>query len=154
MINISAFGLKFRVTASNSFPTGFEVTSFSDDADALDHPDFTAADTNTALNGDMLVWNRPGLIEVAINVIPTSQDDVNLNALLEANRTGKNKAGARDIISAVTSFPSGITVSYSKGAIVSGSLNPSVANSGRVKTRRYVFRFEQVNQSGAAAQEV
>lgn len=154
MINISAFGLKALVKASNTFPSGFNISAFSDDADPLDNPDFVAADTNVALNGDMVVWSRPSGIEISFNVIPTSQDDVNLNVLLEANRVGKGKTGARDVCSVVASFPSGISVSYSKGAIVSGSLNPSVANSGRIKTRRYTFRFESVVQTGATAQEV
>lgn len=154
MFNLSAFGLKCRITASVTFPSGFEVNAFADDADPFDAPDFTAADTNYALNGDMIVWNRPSGIEATVQVIPTSQDDVNLNILLNANRTGKGKTGARDICSMVATYPDGQVVSYSKGAIVVGSLVPSVANNGRIKTRRYTFRFESVSSTGATSQEV
>lgn len=154
MINISAFGLKARITASVTFPNGFGINAFADDADPLDNPDFTAADTNVALNGDLIVWSRASGIETSINVIPTSEDDVNLNILLDANRVGKGKTSARDVVGMVVSYPSGLAVSYSKGTIISGSLNPSIANTGRIKTRRYSFRFESVSSTGATSQEV
>lgn len=154
MINISSFGLKALVKGSVTFPNGFNISTFSDDADPFDNPDITAADRALGSNGDLIVWSRPSGIDVSFNVVATSQDDVNLNVLLDANRVGKNKSSARDVCSVVVSFPSGITVSYSKGAITGGSLNPSVASSGRIKTRRYSFTFENVVQSGAASQEV
>lgn len=154
MINVSGYGLKGRVMASKTFPSGFKVEAFADDADPLDSPDFTAADTASALNGDLVTWSRAAGIEVAFNVIPTSEDDVNLSALLEANRVGKGKKGARDVISITTTYPSGMVVNYSKGVIISGSLIPAVSSSGRIKTRQYRFRFEQVNKSGEAGQEI
>lgn len=154
MINVSGFGLKGRVSASKTFPNGFAVEGFADDADPLDSPDFTAADTATALNGDLVVWSRASGIEVAFNVIPTSEDDVNLSALLNANRVGKKKNGARDIINIVTTYPSGMVVSYSKGIIISGSLIPAVGQNGRIKTRQYRFRFESVTKSGETAQDI
>ncbi|MEG0207032.1 phage tail fiber protein [Citrobacter sp.] len=154
MINVSGYGLKGRVVASNTFPSGFKVEGFADDADPLDSPDFTAADTASALNGDLVVWSRAAGIEVAFNVIPTSEDDVNLSALLEANRVGKNKKGARDVIKITTTYPSGAVVNYSNGVIISGSLIPAVGSNGRIKTRQYRFRFEQVNKSGETGQEI
>lgn len=154
MINVSGYGLKGRVIASNTFPAGFSVEAFADDADPLDSPDFTASDTASALNGDLVVWNRAAGIEVAFNVIPTSDDDINLSTVLEANRVGKGKRGARDVISITTIYPSGMVVNYSKGVIISGSLIPAVASAGRLKTRQYRFRFEQVNKSGETGQEI
>lgn len=154
MINVSGYGLAARVTATNTFPAGYPVTAFSDDADPLDSPDFTAADTNTALNGDLVVWSRAAGIEVAFNIIPTSEDDVNFSALLEANRVGKNKRGARDVITIVTTYPSGMTVTYSKGVIVSGSLVPAIGSNGKIKTRQYRFRFENISKTGENSQQV
>lgn len=154
MIDVSGYGLKGRVTATKTFPQGVKVEAFADDADPLDSPDFTAADTASALNGDLIVWSRAAGIEVAFNVIPTSEDDVNLSTLLNANRVGKGKAGARDVVGITTTYPSGMVVTYSKGVIISGSLVPAVGSNGRIKTRQYRFRFEQVSKSGETARDI
>ena len=96
--NVSGFGLTAQIVAGTTFPNGVTITAFADDADPLDSPDFTAADTAFGLNGDMIVWSRANGIEIAINVIPTTEDDDNLDALLDANRVGKNKSSSRDSV--------------------------------------------------------
>lgn len=152
MINVSGFGLLGRVVANKTYPNGFSLTQFADDADPLDSPDIAIADSANGLNGDMVVWSRPAGIEIAFNIIPTSEDDVNLSTLLEANRVGKGKRGARDLVNIVTTYPSGMIVTYSKGIIVSGSLIPGVSSGGRIKTRQYRFRFENVTKQGESNQ--
>jgi len=148
MLNISGFGLKAQVVASKTFPNGFAVSAFADDADPLDSPDFTAADTAMGLNGDMVVWSRPQGIEVVLSVIPTSDDDTNLDVLLNANRIAKGKNSARDEVGIIFTYPSGMVVTMNPGVIVVGAALPSVASAGRLKTRAYHFRFEQVTKSG------
>jgi len=148
MKNISGFGLQAQVTASNTFPNGFTVTEFADDADPLDTPDLDAADTAMGLNGDMIVWTRPQGIEISLNVIPRSQGDTNLDVLLSSNRVAKNKQSARDSVSIVISYPDGSTATMSSGIIISGPMLPQVASAGRLKTRMYRFRFEQIAKSG------
>lgn len=148
MNNISGFGLKVRVTASVTFPLGFTVTAFADDADPFDFPDLTVADSGRGLNGDLLIWSRPSGIEPTLNIIPTSGDDANLGTLLEANRVGKGKTSAKDIITMVATYPNGQVLTLNKGAIIVGSAMPSVANSGRIKTRKYSFTFENLTKSG------
>ncbi len=148
MINISGFGLSAQVTASSSFPSGFTVTSWADNADPLESPDLEAADTAMGVNGDMIVWSRPALIEVTMSVIPTSADDQNLAALLDANRVGKNKTSARDKVGIVWTYPNGLIVNCSPGIILAGSLIPVVTAEGRIATRKYRFKFEAVSKSG------
>ncbi|QEG13815.1 hypothetical protein TROPICALSUN_25 [Erwinia phage vB_EamM_TropicalSun] len=142
MINISGYGLQARLVASNTFPNGINITAFADDADSMDSPDFNLADTGNALNGELLVWAKPGPIEVGLNIVPTSDDDVNLDALAEANRVGKGKRGARDVISLVVTYPNGSVVTLNSGVMIVGSILPSVSQAGRFKTRSYRFRFE------------
>lgn len=142
MINISGYGLQGRLTASNTFPNGINITSFTDDADSMDSPDFNLADTGNALNGELLVWSKPGPIEVGLNIVPTSDDDVNLDALAEANRVGKGKRGARDVINLLITYPNGSVITLGPGIMVVGSILPSVSQAGRFKTRTYRFRFE------------
>lgn len=148
MINISGFGLVAQITASNTFPNGFTFTEFADDADPLDSPDLIAADTAMGLNGDMIIWSRPVGIEIAINCIPTTPGDVNMETLLAANRVGKNKRGARDLIGIVLQYPSSAVATLISGAIISGAIIPQVAAAGRIKTRQYRFRFENITRSG------
>ena len=149
MLNISGFGLEARLVASSTFPTGITLTAFSDDGDALDTPDFQVADTGFGLNGDMVVWAKPGGIEAGFSIIPTSQDDVNLDVLMEANRVGKGKRGARDIVDIVVSYPNGTIVTFSSGIMVLGALTPGVQQQGRFKTRVYRFRFEKITKVNA-----
>lgn len=147
MINISGFGLGAQVTASRTFPNGFGITAWADDADPLDSPDLELADTGMGLNGDMVVWSRPTGIEVSINVIPGSEEDINLDVLAQANRVAKGKIGARDLIGMVFNYPDGKTAICSSGVIISAPMVAPVASAGRMKTHMYKFRFEQISKS-------
>ncbi|USN16328.1 hypothetical protein PLUTO_00120 [Luteibacter phage vB_LflM-Pluto] len=148
MQNISGYGLVLRITASVTFPNGFDVTAFADDADAIDSPDITIADTGMGLNGDMTTWSRPQPIELAVAVIPNTDDDTNLGLIHEANRVAKGKSGARDLINIAGRYPSGKLISLSNGIMIVGPSLPSVANAGRIKTRTFRFRFENIANSG------
>jgi hypothetical protein len=148
MINISAFGLTLMVVASNTFPNGFPVTAFADDADAVDAPDHDVNDTGEGPNGNMVIWNRAVPIEVGFNLIPTSPEDVNANILLESNRAGLGKVPARDIITLVMTYPNGQVVSLTPGGIITGTLLQPVLAAGRLRSHLYRFRFENMTQTG------
>lgn len=152
MINIAGYGCSARIKASNTFPEGFNLTAFADDADAIDAPDLVIADAAMALNGELVVWNKANYLEAGFNVIPTSVDDVNLAALANANRVGKGKRGARDVITITVSYPDGSTATYGPGVMVVGSVAKSVAAAGRFKSRQYRFRFEGLSTAGEAGQ--
>ena len=148
MFNISAFGITLNVIASNTFPNGFPVTAFADDADAVDAPDHDVADTGEGPNGNMVIWNRAVPLEVSYNLIPSSPEDVNSNILLEANRPGVGKAPARDIITLVMTYPSGQVVTLTPGGIITGTLLQPVLAAGRLRSHLYRYRFENMTQSG------
>lgn len=154
MINISGYGSSMRLVASRTFPQGVTIESFSDDADAVDAPDLTVSSAEMGLNGDLVVWNRATPLEVAVNVIPTSQSDVNLDVLANANRVGKGKTSAQDVITIVINYPSGMKITLNKGTLITGSVIPGIQNQGRIKTRQYRFRFENITKTGLAAQEI
>jgi hypothetical protein len=149
--NISGFGLSAVITASSTFPNGFPVTAFADDADAMDSPDFTYADTGSGLNGHLIIWSKANGLEIAMNVIPTSEDDQNLAALFEANRVGKSKSSAKDTIGIVWTYPNGDRTTFSNGTVLVGSLLPQVASSGRLKSRQYRFKFESYTNVQASS---
>lgn len=150
MEDISIFGLSAQVVASNTFPQGVTITSFADDADPLDSPDLEVADMAMGPNGDTITWTRPQLIEISMNVIPQSQADLNLTALVDANRVAKGKSSARDVCQIVFSYPNGMKVTCSEGKITTGPVVQSGSSNGRAKSKRFVFRFGQVQRQNVA----
>lgn len=148
--DVSGFGLSVNITASKTFPNGgFTVTQFADDGDPFDTPEITVADKAMGLNGDLIVWSKASPIEVSLNVIPGSDDDKNLAILLEANRVGKGKSSARDVITMTGIYPAGPNLVLTAGKITVGMVGNSVASSGRMKSKKYTFAFE--NRTGAPA---
>lgn len=142
MNDISGFGLSVRVLASNTFPAGFTVTEFADDADPLDIAAAAIADKAMGLNGHLITWSKATPIPAVINTIPGSDADTNLAILLEANRVGKGKRSAKDVITLVVSYPDGGVLSLLQGRLIEGMSGRSVASAGRQKTRPYTFSFE------------
>lgn len=150
-VNVSGFGLSVTIVASVTFPQGFTITEFADDADPITNTEQDLTDSAMGLNGDHVMWSRPNLIEVVANVIARSADDVNLTVLAEANRTGKGKTSARDIITMTINYPDGMIASLTKGVIATAEMLPQVQNSGRLKGRPYRFRFENIAKSQLGA---
>jgi hypothetical protein len=115
--DITGFGLAIVLTASTTFPTGVALTSFADDGDPLDVP------------------------SIKISVIPNSPDDVNLSILFNANRVSQGTTNAKDIITAVVTYPDGTIVTLNNGFITDGPPASGVASAGRLKTKTYGFQF-------------
>jgi hypothetical protein len=142
MENISGFGSSASIIASKTFPIGLYLTEFADDSDPFDIPSIQVADKAMGLNGDLIIWSKPNPINVNISVIPNSFSDINLAILLEANRVGRGKIGARDIITLTWFYPAGNFIILQNGAITDGMPSSSVASAGRLKSKTYSFTFE------------
>ena len=147
MQDISVFGIRVQVVASQTFPAGINITQFADDADPFDAPSMQIRDKAMGVNGDLISWSKANPIPVTLNVVPNSEDDKNLSVLFEANRVGKGKQGARDVIAITAVYPDGRTASFSQGVITDGQPANSAQSSGRMKSKAYSFAFENVNRS-------
>ncbi len=147
MQDISVFGLRVQLVASVTFPSGISVTQFADDVDPFDSPSIQVRDKAMGANGDLIVWSKANPLLVTLGVVPNGEDDKNLQVLFEANRVGKGKQGARDIITLTAVYPDGTTASFTQGAITDGMPANSPASSGRFKTKTYAFAFENVNRT-------
>lgn len=147
MQDISAFGIRVQLYASVTFPAGITLSQFSDDADSLDIPSQQIADKAMGVNGDLVVWSKANPLNITINMIPSTPDDVNLSVLLEANRTSRGKRSAQDSITIVALFPDGRTLTYSPGKITDGMPGNALASSGRMKSKPYQFTFENLARS-------
>jgi len=75
---ITGVNSSLRVVASVTFPAGFTVTEWADDADAIDITVKDIAEGAMGAGANMVVWNVPKIIEMTINVIPDSNSDRNL----------------------------------------------------------------------------
>ncbi len=142
MQDISGFGLQVRIVASVSFPSGFTVTQFADDADPFNFPDMQIADSAMGLNGDLVVWSTANPINPVISVIPNTEDDRNLSMLLEANRVGRGKKSVQDNITITAIYPDGRNITLINGKLTNGPAGKTVSSSGRLGTRAYTFAFE------------
>lgn len=144
MQDISATGISLLVKADKTFPNGFTVTQFADDADPFDLPSLEIAATAMNINGELVTWSSPRPINPTLNVIPGSEDDNNLATLFEANRAAAGKTVARDIITIVATYPDGSTVTLSNGKMTSGFPGKSIASAGRMKSKAYSFMFQDL----------
>jgi len=142
--NIGGFGLLVALIASSTYPATLTLDAFADDADPFDFPDIKVADIAMGLNGDLLTWSKAAPLMTNLAVIPESSDDTNLGVLLAANRVGKSKASAQDVITLIGKYPSGITITLSGGRITDGPLASSIASSGRMKSKVYKFAFQNI----------
>jgi hypothetical protein len=142
MENISGYGISVSIIASKTFPVGLFLTEFADDTDPVEIPSIQIADKAMGLNGDLVAWSRANPILLTLAVIPGSYADINLAILLEANRVGKGKIGARDVMSATVTYPAGNFIVLTDGLITDGTPASSTASSGRLKSKTYAFAFE------------
>ncbi len=147
MNDISVFGLRVQLNASETFPSGISLTQFADDADPFDTPSIQVRDKAMGVNGDLIIWSKATPIMLSLSVVPNSEDDTNLAVLFEANRVGKGKQGARDVVGVTAIYPDGSTVSFTQGAITDGPPANSPSSAGRLKSKTYQFAFENLNRT-------
>lgn len=147
MNDISTFGARVQLVASQTFPSGVSLTQFADDADPFDTPAMQIRDKAMGANGDLIVWSKANPIIVTLSLVPASEDDDNMGVLFEANRVGKGKQGALDMVSITVIYPDGQTVSFTGGAITDGMPANSASSAGRMKSKVYTFAFENMNRT-------
>lgn len=146
MQNVSGLGLRLRLIASVTFPAGITITQFADDADPFDLPSQQLADKAMGMNGDLVIWSKANPALVTVNVIPDTEDDRNLSVLAEANRAGRGRSTARDVITLIGVYPDGRSVTLSPGAITDAAPGNSVSSAGRMKSKPYGFAFEGLSR--------
>ncbi|GAB1830104.1 phage tail fiber protein [Achromobacter xylosoxidans] len=149
MYDTSAIGVALRCVASESFPSGFTITEFADDADPFDIPAIDIATPAMNVNGDLVVFSAPTPITITISVIPGSDADNNLAVIFEANRAAKNKRHARDEITLVGTYPDGASLTLSEGKMTNGMPGNSPASAGRIKSKAYTFAFQNLSRTRA-----
>jgi hypothetical protein len=145
MADVSGFGTLIEIRASFTFPAGFTLTQFADDADPIDIPSLQIGDKTMGANGDLITWSKANPIPVNVNILPGDEDDSNMMILFDANRISRGKNGARDIITMTIVYPDSRVVTFNKGKATDYIPGNPFQSSGRLKTKPYSFAFESVN---------
>lgn len=144
-MDIGGFGSVLTLFASTTFPAGLTITEFADDADPVDAPSIQIRDKAMGLNGRLITWGKAVPIGLTINVIPNSDDDINLNLLFDSNRVGRGKRPVQDVIDATLIYPDGTAKNFQTGAPTDYVPTNAIASSARFKSKPYVFTFESMN---------
>jgi len=143
MEEISVLGTKAYLTADKTFPAGFEITKFPGDSDGIDIQESQIANSEMGVNGDLIAWRTAVPQQLVITAIPGSDEDKNLQILLDRNRAAKGRNSVQDNITLVVTLANGTTHTFSNGIIISGELGYSITSQGKIRTKRYGFMFEQ-----------
>lgn len=147
---LSGFGHVMSLAATSTFPQGIVISQFADDADPFDLPEIEIAQAAMGLNGDLVTWSKAVVVQTQVAVIPESQDDLNLNILMAANRVTKGAYPALDIITLSARYPSGRIVTLGGGKLVSAPPAPGIASAGRLKSQTYKFVFATLDIDNSA----
>lgn len=145
MIDISSTGLTVTLIASTTYPSGITITQFADDGDSFDFPELTIAEKAMDINGGLVTWSKPSAIDVTMNIVPSSDDDVNLTLLGDMNRVGKGRRSALDEITIVVVYGDGTTKTLSGGKMTKYMPSGSATSAGRLKSKSFGFTFEDIN---------
>ena len=149
MTDITGVGSRLTIKASVTFPNGFVVTQFADDADAFDFPNREIAQVAIGANGQAVSWNHASLINFPISVVANSEDDLNLQVLFNANTVAQGKTVANDVIQINIAYPNGQIISLNNGKLTSGPTGNAFTAAGRLKSKQYTFMFESSTVTGA-----
>lgn len=144
MTDISGFGSIVNIIATSTFPAGFPITNFADDADAFDFPSIAIADAAMGVNGDFISWAKAVPLPGTISVIVGSLSDQALQTIAKNNRPSQNKQNAGDIIDITIVLPDFTVMTFIGGKMIEAPFGKSLASAGRLKTRTYGFRFADI----------
>lgn len=142
MADVSATGLTVTVFATKTFPAGVTLSQFADDADPLDIPEIEIVADGMNVNGELVTWNTPKPIYVALNVIADTEDSENLDIIFDGNRAAYKKTAIRDKITLCVNYPDGKRKTLTGGRPKAYVPSTGVASSGRKKSKLYRFVFE------------
>ena len=136
LYDVSATGVSIFIKSSVSFPTGFFVEGMADDTDPLAFAEMTVAEADTNINGDLVIWGKPQVMNPTLAVVAGSPADDNLQIMLTARENG-----VREEVEMTVTYPDGSSVTASAGGITTGTKGKSVSSAGRTTTRSYGFAF-------------
>ncbi len=141
MIDISTAGSGITIFSLTSFPMGFRLSSFADDADSLSVEQTEVSGFEKLYDGNIFAFDKTSPIMLTVGVIPNTEDDINLKILLQKRKSNPTFLSLPDTITMVISYADGGRNVLSNGVMVSGSIADSMQSGGRKKSNSYSFAF-------------
>lgn len=141
MIDVSGFGTGITIVATTSFPMGFKLSQFADDADPVVFDETETSDFELLYDGSLFVYDQASAIKMSVSVIPGSDDDINLKLLLQSRKSTPKIIPLPDTVIAYIGYGGGGSVILSNGGVVKGPLADSITAQGRKKANTYSFVF-------------
>lgn len=129
------------ISATNTFPLGFEVSDFADDVDPCELPEVPLGVGVKDLNGRVFFQNVAPIIPIYVNVIAYSPSDKRLQTLYNSNLSASNKVSNSDIITLMLKYNGQMDSLYGNGKMIIGSPDVPIQARGRYRSRRYGFIF-------------
>ena len=142
--DISGLGSKVTIISVPTFPQGFTITEFATDSDPVVIDDIEVANTEVGVNGDVVSWHKATTIPVELSVIPNCESDKNLQILVNANRSAKNRVSTNDDITMTVSYVDGTIKTLTGGVILGGNVASSIVSDGKIRTKTYRFVFSNI----------
>lgn len=154
MIDVSGFGTGIVIVALQSFPMGFSLSKFADDAEPISAKDIEAVGYEMLYDGTLFSFDKAAPVELSVSVIPGSDDDLNLKILLSSKKGAKKLIPLTDVTSMVITYPDGGRVILTNGTILRGPLVDSIETSGRRKSNTFTFVFGGITGAQSATQVI
>lgn len=141
VLNIAGFGGTVYMTASTTYPFGFLIEAFADDADPVDLSEIEIGELVMGVNGTPAKFSKPAIVPLTISVFATSASNEFLSVLMQANMVGENKTSNNDTVSANIFYPNGQLIALNEGIITGGKPGYTISSGGRLSTMVYKFAF-------------
>lgn len=141
MIDISTAGSGITIFTLRSFPMGFRLSAFADDADALDVEQTEVTGFERLYDGTIFSYDKNSPVLLSVGIIPNTDDDINLKILLQSRKPAKATIPIADDVTMVIGYADGGRNVLSNGVILGGAMADSLLASGRKKSNVYHFAF-------------
>src|ERR1700684_4433566 len=117
MIDISGSGTTGTIIALQTFPIGFQLTTFADDIDPLVAEEVETTGIEMLYDGPLFPFDKSAPIKIVVGVVAGSSDDINRKIMLQTRKSNASILPFPDVTSAVITYPDGGRVILSKGTI-------------------------------------
>lgn len=146
MNQVGNHGIHATIMAFKTFPMGFTISKFSDDVAPIEFSPTQVADHEFLVDGSLFKFDTSAMVSVKISVIPGSEDDNNLNILLNSSRSLFKIGGFPELLGISIMYPNQSPIILSSGYMRTGMFGTTVMESGRSKGKTYEFVFENTTQ--------
>ena len=142
-VDVTSTGTTATLIASKTFPIGVQLTQFADKGELFKFGDSEMAKFVQSPNGAMIYYDVASTAKtIDIALIPTSDEDVALFTLAQANQSGVGKRASGDIITLVIDYPK-FKVVYSNGKLLKSPQGYTAGSDGQITANTYSFVFEK-----------